>query len=333
MFNPRKLLYPFSLLYGGVTAVRNYLYDHSFLKSQEYSLPLITIGNLSVGGTGKSPMTEYLLNLLHKNYKLATLSRGYKRSSKGFQLVEVNDEVSKSGDEPLQFKNKFPDMLVAVDANRRKGIEKLLKFHPDVIILDDAFQHRKVKGGFQILLTAYGDLYKKDLVLPAGNLREPKTGASRADMIVVTKCPQNLSEEEMLEITDLLKPEVHQKIYFSYINYSEEIISEKEKMKLAEIDSSFTLVTGISNPKPLLDHLHSKNIHLKHLKFPDHHNFSEKEIEILNTKRSILTTEKDYMRLRKRLDTDKLFYLPIEISFLKEGNNFDRRILDFIQKK
>lgn len=333
MPNPRKLLYPFSLLYGGITGIRNYLYDHGILNSEEYEFPVITIGNLNVGGTGKSPMTEYLLKLLHEEYKVATLSRGYKRTSKGFQFVEIEDEASKSGDEPLQFKNKFPDVLVAVDANRKEGIARLKKENPEVIILDDAFQHRKVKGGFQILLTAYGDLYRKDLILPAGNLREPVSGARRADVTVVTKCPPDLSEEEMAKIRNILKPAAHQEIYFSYIRYSEEIISENKRMKLDEIDPSFTLVTGIARPEPLLKFLKSKNLFPEHLQFPDHHNFSEKEIKNLKNKEMILTTEKDYMRLKKKLKNGQLFYLPIESSFLQKGESFDRKIVDFIQKK
>lgn len=333
MPNPRKLLYPFSLLYGGITSLRNYFYDKDLLKSTTYELPVITVGNLNVGGTGKSPMTEYLLKLLHDKYKLATLSRGYKRSSKGFQIVDSNDPASKAGDEPLQFKNKFPEVLVAVDANRREGIENLTEFAPEVIILDDAFQHRKVKGGFQILLTAYGNLYPEDLMLPAGNLRESVSGAKRADMIVVTKCPQDLSEEEMIQIRGILNPADHQKVFFSYISYSEEIISAFNAIKLEQLDSSFTLVTGIANPKLLLDYLRSKGLDFKHLKFPDHHHFSEKEIESLNEEEFILTTEKDYMRLKDRLNIANLYYLPIETSFLKERGKFDEQILDFVQKK
>lgn len=333
MPNFRKLLYPFSLLYGGITSVRNYLYDKDFLKSATYDLPVITIGNLNVGGTGKSPMTEYLLKLLRVNYKVATLSRGYKRESKGFQMVETHDAAWKAGDEPLQFKNKFPDVLVAVDANRREGIEKLKEFKPEVILLDDAFQHRRVEGGFQILLTAYGDLYANDLILPAGNLRESVAGAKRANVIVVTKCPSDLSEEKMSSITTVLRPTQRQEVFFSRIAYSEEIISEGQKIKPEELDSSFTLVTGIANPKPLLEHLASKNLFPKHLQFPDHHHFSEKEIERLNEESYILTTEKDYMRLKDRLKSPNLFYMPIETSFLVQSEKFDRKILDYVQKK
>lgn len=334
MPNPRKLLFPFSVLYHGVTEVRNKLYDHNILESRSYDLPVIGVGNLNMGGTGKSPMIEYLLKILQKDYKLATLSRGYKRESKGFQLVNLKDPASKAGDEPLQFKNNYPDTIVAVDANRQEGIRYLLKHSPDVILLDDVFQHRKVSAGYYILLTAYGDLYTDDLVLPAGNLRESARGAERADVIVVTKCPFGIDESEMADITRKLNPKPNQKVYFTSINYSERIISEKGEKPISELQNSdFRLVTGIANPQPLIEHLALKGIQLKHLKFPDHHNFTEKEIETLRNEPFILTTEKDYMRLRDRLPADKLFYLPIEVAFLNSEDNFKKGILQFINKK
>ena len=200
MPNPRKLLFPFSVIYHAVTAIRNVFYDRHILSSERYNVPVIAVGNLSTGGTGKTPMVEYLLRLLYKNHKVAVLSRGYNRESKGFQFVEVEDPVGKTGDEPLQFKQKFPEVLVAVEANRRKGIRELLKFSPDVILLDDAFQHRKVEAGFYILLTSYEDLYVDDLLLPAGNLRESRKGAERAVIIIVTKCPPSIGNEEMKRI-------------------------------------------------------------------------------------------------------------------------------------
>ena len=330
----RKLLFPFSLIYHGVTEVRNRLYNVGIFESKTYDIPIIAVGNLNMGGTGKSPMIEYLLKNLGKDKKVATLSRGYKRESKGFQLVESSDAVAKSGDEPLQFKNKFPETIVAVDANRREGITELLKYSPDVILLDDAFQHRKVKAGFYILLTAYGDLYADDLILPAGNLRESASGAKRADMIVVTKCPSTLDISEMGRIRKKLNPTSDQNLFFSTINYSENIISQGNSLKLAEINSSeFVLVTGIANPQPLLEFLNSKDIRLKHFRFPDHHNFSDKEIEDLQKETKILTTEKDYMRLRDRLPLEKLYYLPIEVDFLNnEGQIFNREIENYINK-
>ncbi len=335
MPNPRKLLFPFSLIYHGVTEVRNKLYDTGFLKSESYDFPVIAVGNLNMGGTGKSPMIEYLLKILSKNNKVATLSRGYKRESKGFQLVKAEDKANKAGDEPLQFKNKYPEAIVAVDANRRQGIAELMQFSPDVILLDDAFQHRRVEAGFYILLTAYGDLYLDDLVLPAGNLRESSSGAGRANIIVVTKCPPNLEVAEMDRIKRKLKPCLGQSVFFSTIQYSGKIISSEKSIELENIkESEFVLVTGIANPKPLLEFLKSNNIQLEHYKFPDHHNFSEKEIDELSKESRILTTEKDYMRLKDKLPLNKLYYLPIEIEFLGEGKaDFDNLVQNFINKK
>ncbi|QYA25512.1 tetraacyldisaccharide 4'-kinase [Gramella sp. MT6] len=335
MPNPRKLLFPFSLIYHGVTAVRNKLYDAGVFSSESFDLPVIAVGNLNMGGTGKSPMIEYLLKILSEKNKVATLSRGYKRESKGFQLVQAEDTVDKAGDEPLQFKNKYPEAVVAVDANRREGISELLQFSPEVILLDDAFQHRKVEAGFYILLTAYHDLYVDDLILPAGNLRESAAGAIRANIIVVTKCPEDLTSAEMEKIRNKLKPKSGQSVYFTAIEYSEQIISSVEKLPLENIQSSeFVLVTGIANPKPLLDYLGSRNIDLKHYQFPDHHNFTDKEIDQLRNESRILTTEKDYMRLKDKLPLDKLYYLPIEVAFIGGSKaDFDKEIENFINKK
>ena len=337
MPNLRKLLYPFSLLYHGVTEVRNKLYDTGIFKSTQYNLPVIAVGNLNMGGTGKSPMIEYLIESLGENYKVASLSRGYKRESEGFQLVEISDSAKKSGDEPLQFKNKYPDAIVAVDANRREGIEELLKYSPDVILLDDAFQHRKVKAGLYILLTAYDDLYVDDLILPAGNLRESSTGAERAQIVIVTKCPADLETSEMNSIRKKINPSSDQSLFFSSIKYADHIISANEKMILKDLeasDSEFVLVTGIANPAPLIAFLASKNIELKHHKFPDHHNFTFKEIDQLKKASKILTTEKDYMRLKDKLPLEKLYYLPIEIEFLdNRKEEFDRKITKYVNKK
>ncbi|MCM8567929.1 tetraacyldisaccharide 4'-kinase [Gramella jeungdoensis] len=335
MPNPRKLLFPFSVLYHAVTGLRNELYDRGVFRSESYGLPVIGVGNLNMGGTGKSPMIEYLLRMFHKDYKLATLSRGYKRKSKGFQLVDLNGLASQVGDEPLQFKNKFPGVTVAVDANRREGVAELLKFSPDVILLDDAFQHRKVKAGFYILLTAYGDLYKDDLLLPAGNLRESSAGAERADIIVITKCPEDLSSDEMQKIRNKLKPKAYQKLFFATISYSDRIFSTQESRFLDEISGSdYCLVTGIANPRPVIAYLEKKGINPQHFKFPDHHNFSDKEIQKLQAQpKKILTTEKDFMRLKDRLHDKPLYYLPIEMKLLKQENDFKKSILNFINKK
>lgn len=329
----RKLLFPFSVLYHGVTAARNSLYSLNILESKKYDIPIICVGNLSVGGTGKSPMIEYLLDQLGDK-KVATLSRGYKRESKGFQLVALNDDVSKSGDEPLQFKNKFPDAIVAVDADRQNGIAQLQKFSPDVILLDDAFQHRKVQAGFQVLLTRYDNLYTRDLILPAGNLRESRAGMKRANMIVVTKCPDTISEMEMEEIKKEIDPASYQKVFFSSVSYADKIYNSEGSLSFNQFfKKPFHLVTGIANPQPLVKFLETKGAKFQHLDFPDHHAFSEKELAKLNSLEQILTTEKDYMRLRKNIPASKLFYLPIKVKFLNnQQNEFNQQITDYINK-
>ena len=191
----RKILFPFSILYGFITSIRNFLFDIGVLKSYSFDLPIIAVGNLSVGGTGKTPQIEYLIRLLSDKYKVATLSRGYKRQSEGFILANEISDAKQLGDEPFQFYQKFKNIQVAVDANRKNGIEQLLSNSdaPEIILLDDAFQHRKVKAGFYIMLTSYGDLYANDFMLPTGNLRESRSGAQRANIIIVTKCPSSLS--------------------------------------------------------------------------------------------------------------------------------------------
>lgn len=331
MSTARKLLYPFSLLYGGVTMLRNKLYDEGIFKSHAYDLPVIGVGNLSVGGTGKSPMVEYLISLLKNEHKVATLSRGYKRNTSGFRLLTGNETAAEVGDEPLQFKNKFPEVQVAVDEDRSHGIEELLKTStPDVIILDDAFQHRKVTAGLYILLTPYGNLYSKDLILPAGNLREPRWGAKRADIVVVTKCPEDLTKEEQAEIAKELSLDSDQALFFSSIAYSETVLGESS-FPLEELkDRSFTLVTGIANPQPLVDFLKGKGLDFEHRAFPDHHNFTASEVKELQAADFILTTEKDYMRLKNELPPNKISYLPISTRILDASEEFEDLIRNFV---
>ena len=329
----RKLLFPFALLYGFITWMRNKLYDAQVFQSATYKIPIICVGNLNAGGTGKSPMIEYILDCLYNNYKVSTLSRGYKRTSKGFKFLEISDAAKEVGDEPLQFKRKFPEALIAVDADRRNAIPKLIEKGADVILLDDAFQHRKVKAGFNILLTAYGDLYTDDFMLPTGNLRESAIGAERADVIVVTKCPVNLTEKEQDGIIYKLKPENHQELYFAYIDYSKEVKSANESISLESLrDKELTLVTGIANPAPLLEYLKKNKISFNHLKFPDHHNFSDVEYANLRGNKRILTTEKDYVRLKDELPSESLFYLPIRVGFLNKEEQFQEKIMKYIKE-
>ncbi len=318
----RKILFPFSWLYGGITSLRNLFYDKGWWESKSYTTPIICVGNLSTGGTGKSPMIELLIHFLIKDYQVAVLSRGYKRKTTGFKEVIKSSTVEEVGDEPLQFKNNFPHVTVAVCANRQEGIENL-KVKADVILLDDAFQHRKVKASTYVLLTTFSDLYLNDYILPTGNLRESKLGAKRADIIIVTKCPEGVAYSKLQEIQFKLQLKPHQKIYFSKIGYDENIIGVTETLPLHYLnDKRFTLVTGIANPKPLVDFLKRKELHFEHLKYPDHHHFSTSDLKQLKEKDVILTTEKDYMRLQSKLEKFAIYYLPIKTIILKDQEEY-----------
>lgn len=334
----RKILFPFSILYGFITSIRNFLFDKGILKSYSFDIPVIAVGNLSVGGTGKTPQIEYLIRLLSPKYKIATLSRGYKRQSEGFVLADANANAAILGDEPFQFYQKFPNIQVAVDANRKNGIEQLLSQSekPEVILLDDAFQHRKVKAGFYILLTAYGDIYAQDFMLPSGNLRESRSGAKRADVVVVTKCPPNLSEAEQISIKNKLKLSKNQELYFSFIAYDNCIYSENSKIEISEIkEEKKLLLAGIAKPEPFFSYL--KNPDDVCLTYPDHHHFSENDIREIIIKAQdsiIITTEKDYVRLKGSVPNGQLFYLPIQSSFLSSpetsGDQFDKTIKNYV---
>jgi len=338
----RKILFPFAILYGIITSIRNFLFDKGILKSYSFDLPVIAVGNLSVGGTGKTPQIEYLIRLLADKYKVATLSRGYKRQSEGFILAQASSNAAILGDEPFQFFQKFKNIQVAVDANRKNGIEQLLSLpeNPEVILLDDAFQHRKVKAGFYILLTSYGDLYSDDFMLPTGNLRESRSGAKRANVIIVTKCPFNLSQEKQDDIRNRLKVSANQELYFTFIAYDNFIYGENRKINVNEIqEAAKLLVAGIAKPEPFFAYLQDTNDVC--LSFPDHYNFTDKDIlEIKNLAQNniIITTEKDYVRLQGSLPSEKLFYLPIQSSFIagpdsevsERSDNFDKNILNYV---
>ena len=332
----RKILFPFAVLYGFITSIRNFLFDKGVLKSYSFDIPIIAVGNLSVGGTGKTPQIEYLIRLLSPKYKVATLSRGYKRQSKGFVLADSTSNVENLGDEPFQFFSKFKNIQVAVDTDRKNGIEQLLSQQekPDVLLLDDAFQHRKVKAGFYILLTSYGDLYSDDFILPTGNLRESRSGAKRAHVIIVTKCPPSLSIDEKEKIRKLLRIDKREKqqLYFSYIDYDDFIYSDGESIKVSEIKNvDKLLLAGIAKPNPFFAYLQNESD--EKLVFPDHHHFTEKDINEIKYKsqnKIIITTEKDFVRLKGSIPKEKLFYLPIRSSFISESENFDKTIINYV---
>ena len=327
----RKILFPFAILYGIITSIRNFLFDIGILKSYSFNIPIIAVGNLSLGGTGKTPQIEYLIRLLSPKYKVATLSRGYKRKSKGFILADANSNAAIIGDEPFQFFTKFKKCHVAVDANRKNGIEKLLSLSdkPQIILLDDAFQHRKVKAGFYILLTSFDELFTNDCIFPVGNLRESKKQAKRANMIIVTKCPATISEIAK----DSIKQKIGDKVplFFSYIDYDDTVFNANESKKVAEIkDQELLVLAGIAKPEPFFNYINSDS----KMAFPDHHDFSENDIMKIKEKaqnKLIITTEKDFMRLSGKLPSTQLFYLPIKTRFVSEGERFDTIITNYVE--
>ena len=324
----RILGLPLAILYGMVTYLRNLFYDKGWKESRSYDIPVICVGNLSVGGTGKSPMIAYIVDLLKDDHRVAVLSRGYKRKTKGFLEVSEDHTVKDVGDEPLQLKKNYPNITVAVCADRRTGIE-MLQSEADVILLDDGFQHRKVQARLNILLTQYEDLYLDDYLLPMGRLREPIAGAQRADMIIVTKCPEGLAYARQQEIQFRMKLKPHQRLYFSKVTYDQHIFGKTETLPLDYLaGKEFTLVTGIANPKPLVEFLERKEFNFEHDRYPDHHNFTSSEIRNLAEKEIILTTEKDYMRLQHALDKYAMYYLPIKTVLLNEQEQFFKELLD-----
>jgi len=337
----RKILFPFSLLYGEIIAARNIFYNKGILRSTSFNIPIINVGNLSVGGTGKTPQVEYLVRLLKDQYKLAVLSRGYKRNTKGFLIADKSTTAAEIGDEPMQYHTKYKDILVVADADRIHGINKLSKLRgkPDVVLLDDAYQHRKVEAGLNILLTSYDDLYVDDMMLPSGNLREKVKGAGRAQIIVVTKCPDELSEQDQFAIAKRLNAETHQTVFFSKINYGEEIIGKDVILPINDLTGfEVILVTGIANTKPLTYFLDAIKIKYYHKKYADHYNFSQKDLDeikltfskIKTDKKLILTTEKDYVR--SFMGIDNFYYLPIETVFIDHQEDFNKLIKKYVEQ-
>jgi tetraacyldisaccharide 4'-kinase len=330
----RKILFPFSILYGCITTFRNFLYDKGIFKCYSFEVPIIAVGNLSVGGTGKTPQIEYLIRLLLPNYKIATLSRGYKRKSEGFVLADANSTAEILGDEPFQIHRKFPQIKVAVDADRKNGIEKLLslKDKPEIILLDDAFQHRRVKAGFYILLSAYDDLFYDDFLLPTGNLRENRKGAKRADVIIITKCPKDLSEIAQQNIINKIGLEVP--VYFSCVEYDELVYNQKENKKVSDIKSLEKLViAGIAKPEPFFNYLEVAND--DYMVYPDHHFFTLKDILQIEEKaknKIIITTEKDFVRLANQNLKAPIYYLPMKSNLLAKKEDLDNKILIYLEQ-
>ncbi len=340
----RYLLFPVALIYGGVVWLRNWLFDKNILKSTSFNFPIICVGNIATGGTGKTPMTEYLIRLLQKNYKTATLSRGYKRKTKGFAIADDGTTALEIGDEPMQFHNKFPGVTVAVGEERLVAIPQLLHDKPltQVIILDDGFQHRTVKAGLNIVLTAFNNLYTRDVLLPSGDLRDVKASMNRADIIVVTKCSNNLTALQKEAIAKEIKPLPNQTVFFTQIIYSHPYhLFNKTAMSFTAA-TAVLLVCGIANPRPLKDYLTAKTNTYEMLRYADHHIFNSDDLaeikkqfeKMKGSHKIILTTEKDAVRLVKfeqELKDYPVYVLPIAHDFLfNEGVEFDKKIIDFI---
>jgi tetraacyldisaccharide 4'-kinase len=341
----KLILFPFAFIYGLITAVRNILFDSGIFKEHSFDLPIISVGNLSYGGTGKTPHVEYLIRLLSGGKSIATLSRGYKRKTKGFILADNASLVSEIGDEPKQFKTKFPFVSVSVCEDRNHGVNQLMKLCPKVncIILDDAFQHRSIKAGLNILLTDYNDLYTNDYILPSGSLREFRCGAKRADIIVVTKCPHNITEDEKKKIISKLALREYQHVFFSFIEYRK-ILPLNDEDKICSFNSVL-LFSGIAGIKPLMEYLLAKKYNVKSLHFGDHHKYSDSDLSKIkesfnnfaNESKIILTTEKDIIRIetpeqKEALKGLPVFYIPIVVDFFPSDKEmFNKIIIDYVE--
>ena len=344
-------LRPLSWLYGLGVGFRNMLFEVGVLKSRAYDIPVIAVGNITVGGSGKTPHVEYLVNLLHDKLKVAVLSRGYKRKSRGYVLAEEDTEMKEIGDEPFQMHQKFPGIYVAVDAKRVRGIQHLQDDEEtkdvEVILLDDAFQHRYVKPGINILLVDYHRLIIYDKILPAGRLREPLSGKNRADIVIVTKCPKDLKPMEFRVLTKAMNLYPFQKLYFTCINYDKPIgIFNEQQLDLESLkDKNVMLLTGIASPKQMEHDLTPMVKTLTSVSFGDHHHFKSKDIDRINEifesmpePRLIITTEKDAVRLRDseglyEIVKDNLYALPIKVSFMQDQEeNFNEKIISYVRK-
>lgn len=320
---------PISWIYALGVWVRNMLYDNHLLPSHKVNIPTIAIGNLAVGGTGKTPMTEYLIRLLSSEYKIAVLSRGYGRKTHGFRMATTEDSAQTIGDEPMLIHTHFPHIPVAVCEDRVMGINQLQKLVPDLqcIILDDAYQHRKLRAGFYILLTAYDNLYVNDYMLPRGALRDLPAESVRANAVIVTKCPEMMSPVDRQMISRTLRIAPHQQLYYSRIAYSSLLI-----------DSTPLLITGIANPDPLLGYVKQQFEDTELLAYSDHHDFTSKDIQTILEKAAkydyVVTTEKDFMRMQSTclIDAlaDKLHVIPIKTDLGTDHVAFDQQIISYL---
>ena len=333
----RLIFFPFAILYTLITSLRNGLFNLKFYKSKKFEIPLIGVGNLSTGGTGKTPMVEFIFKLFSNEFKMALLSRGFKRSTKGYVKANEDSNSSDIGDEPFQIFSKFKKIDVAVDENRVRGVRNLLNENQKLqsIILDDCFQHRSVSLKLNILLTTYKSPYYRDFVLPVGNLRELGSGYKRADVIIVTKCPKDLLAEEMKMIRKDVSLKSHQVLFFTSIKYNKFLLGESE-ININDLNGlKVLLVTGIANDKEIVNYLRNKNIQFDKVSFSDHYKYSLKDIQKIEldfSDRIIITTEKDYQKIKLIDKKNKWYYLQMETYFLNNEDLFKKIIIDTIIK-
>ena len=343
----RILLAPVSLLYGLFISLRNIFYETGLLKSAKFNLPVISVGNLSIGGAGKTPHIEYLVSLLGNYISVGTLSRGYKRKTKGFKMVQRNDTALTVGDEPLQYKTKYPAISVAVSESRTLGVPKMLSLNPNIqtILLDDAYQHRSVKPGLNILLTEFDRLFTQDYLLPSGRLREWRSAYKRADIIIISKCPSDENDILKNEIEKSIKPIAHQRLFYSYYHYLTPyyIFNANARVRL-DSNMDIILISAIANTQYLMDYLDRSVASILPMQYEDHHLFTNLDLSQLNIaftnlegrQKLILTTEKDATRLflhREFILQNKLpiFVLPVEVKFhFGEGPIFDQLIKNYL---
>ncbi|KAA6333227.1 Tetraacyldisaccharide 4'-kinase [termite gut metagenome] len=355
-FKIKQWLYPASFLYGSVVYLRNKLFDWNILQSKSYDIPVICVGNIAVGGTGKTPHIEYLIKLLRHEFNVAVLSRGYKRKTKGYVLAGSQSNAQHIGDEPYQIKRKFPEVCVAVDEDRRHGINNLYGLkNPEieVVLLDDAFQHRYVQAGMNILLTEYHRLFVEDALLPAGRLREPISGKNRANIVIVTKCPQNIQSADYSIVAKRMGLYPCQQLYFSTFEYGDLIpvfpkiqVHDRRSLETLSAEESILLITGIASPTTMIEELKKYTPEIDILSFADHHDFSWKDIITIhqrfgnfdNKGKIIITTEKDAARLIHCPEIageikSRMYVLPIEVKFLRgQQNMFNKQIIDYVGK-
>lgn len=346
----KVFLLPVAWVYGWGVRLRHWMFKLGILKSKSFNFPIIGVGNLSMGGTGKTPVIEYLIRLTSEKYNVATLSRGYGRKTTGFLKANQFSEYQEIGDEPLQYFKKFgKKIIVTVDEKRQRGIQNLISEEQtlDLILMDDSFQHKYVIPGLSILLTDFHNLYMNDYLFPSGTLRDTRSQAVKADIIVVTKGPKVLSPLVRENVNELLKIKIHQKLYFSYLTYSDFVLVPGTKVKdFPDPLNQIVLFTGIANSYPLQEHLWTKCSELTVIDYPDHHTFKRKDLQhirnvyddIISPKKILVTTEKDAMRLINSPYLSELldlpvYYMPVRVEFQNpDKGEFNEQILSYVDK-